>query len=92
MGETMATQKTAIAAIATKLAERGFLDEAKALAKQHHMTMGELLKPRFQRHREIRNQFWMNLREYKLSYPEIGWLFGVCHTTVMSAINGKGKR
>lgn len=79
--------------IRERLGQRSFLADARAVAKEHHLSLDELLAPRFLRAKRARHQLWKRIREaYGCSFPELGWLFEVDHSTVLQAVNGKGKR
>lgn len=74
-----------------RLAQRGLLGAVEKVARKHHVTMGELLGRRRLAHIvAARHAAWWEMRAKGLSYPAIAWLFGVNHTTVISAC-GKEK-
>jgi len=69
-----------------RLAQRGLLGAVEKVARRHHVTMGELLgRRRFKHIVAARHSAWRELRAKGLSYPAIGELWGVDHTTVLAA-------
>lgn len=69
-----------------RLAQRGLLGAVEKVARRHHVTMGELLGRRRLAHVvRARHTAWRELRRMGLSYPAIGELWGVDHTTVLAA-------
>jgi chromosomal replication initiation ATPase DnaA len=69
-----------------RLAQRGLLGEVERIAKRHHVTTSEMLGRRRLAHVvRARHAAWRELRARGLSYPAIGELWGVDHTTVLAA-------
>jgi chromosomal replication initiation ATPase DnaA len=73
-----------------ELARRGLLALIEGIARAHHVTVAELIGRRRLSHIvKARHSAWLALRQRGWSYPAIGWLFGVDHTSVMSACRRK---
>lgn len=72
------------------LAERGLLDEMRAVCKRNAVTIDEAASRRRTKNvARARHEFWWHLRSRSgstFSYPEIAGLFGVDHTTVMAGV------
>lgn len=75
-------------AVIFELRERGMLDVVREVCAAHHVTIGQVCGRA--RHASIataRHAVWTLVRRrFGLSYPEIGELFGVDHTTVMAGV------
>ena len=76
--------------VAEALEERGLLEEVAAIVRAHYVTMYEACSPkRTKKIVEARHAAWKLLRDKGFSYPEIGSLWGVNHTSVMEALKKK---
>lgn len=82
-----------------RLAQLGFYDKLFAIAKDYHATLEEVMGlSREQRVVRARHACWAYLRGLKrggkpsLSYPNIGALFAVEHTTIMHGVSAHHER
>jgi len=74
-----------------RLAARGLDHVLVDVARDHHVLPGELLgRAKSALVTRARHMFWLELRAKGLSYPEIGILCDVDHTTVMSGVRRLG--
>lgn len=70
-----------------RLRARGLLPDVERIAREHHVTTSDLLgRGRTAMVCRARKALYADLRERGFSYPEIGWLVGRDHTTIMHAI------
>lgn len=73
--------------IRVALEERGLLETAQEIALKHRVRLEDMLGgDRHMAPSLARHAFWLELRRIAYSLPQIGALFGVHHTTVMSAL------
>lgn len=73
--------------IEQELARRDLLGLVEAIARAHHVTMGELLGRRRYAHIiRARHAAWVELRRMGWSFPAIAALWGVDHTSVIHAV------
>lgn len=78
-----------------RIRSRGFGDLIEGIARVHHVTMLEIAsKTHTPAPTRARHEAWRILREapYRLSYPEIGRLFGRHHTTIMGGVRNAMER
>lgn len=79
--------------IADALDERELLEPITAIIRDHHVLMGEAFgRGRTASVAAARHACWAFLRVHGFSYPEIGTLWNVHHTTVMSGTKSKRSR
>ncbi len=77
-----------VAAVIGGLRERDMLDLVREVCAAHHVTLGQVCgRARHMSIAQARHAVWTIVRiRFGLSYPEIGELFGVDHTTVMQGV------
>lgn len=77
-----------VADVVTNLSRRGLLATAERTAAEYRVSLKDVLS--CARHRnasKARRHLWTLIRDsLDLSYPEIGSLFGVDHTSVLNAV------
>src|SRR5690349_5930608 len=79
--------KTA-AAIIRDLETRDLLGVAKEIARNHHVTLEELLgRRRRGPEASARHELWHRLYEQIPSLPKLGEIFGRDHTTIMAGVH-----
>lgn len=72
--------------LAQRIASRGLTGTVQALAAAHAVTVEEILgATRMARVVRVRHMLMRDLRTRGMSYPEIGWLLGKDHSTVIAA-------
>jgi chromosomal replication initiation ATPase DnaA len=76
------------------LRERGWLKEIEARCASMHVSVTAVAgRTRYKSVARARSEVWRWLYvEQRLSYPEIGAIFGRDHTTIMSAVHGCEQR
>jgi len=79
--------------LAQRIAARGLTGVLDAMSAAHCVTADEILGgSRLARVVLVRHALMRDLRARGYSYPEIGWLFGRNHTTVMYACRSVEER
>lgn len=76
--------------VVVRLKEEGLYDLVVEIARQHRVAVGRVLgKERTARVVAARHAVWYTLRQHGdvyYSYPELGRIFGVDHTSIMHAV------
>lgn len=81
------TLRQQAATVAELLDARGLLDHVKAVVKEHHVLLDEVLgRARTAQVAAARRECWIHMKELGFSYPEIGRIWNRDHSTVMHAI------
>lgn len=66
---------------------RDLLEPVERIAKEHHVTLDEVLgRDRHAHVARARHECWFYLRGEGLSFPSIARLWGVNHTSIMSGV------
>ena len=69
---------------------RGVLEDVEEVCRAERVPLALVLSPlRYRSIATARHAVMRRLRERGLSYPEIGWLMGRDHTTVLAACREK---
>lgn len=69
----------------------GLFEELTSICRRHFVTLANALRlNKSPSHARARREMCILLRERRMSYPEIGGLLGMCHSSVMWHVN-KGK-
>lgn len=72
--------------ITDELRKRGLYDVAEDIARESHLTVGDMFACRYAPGPEARRKFYAYLRALGWGYPMIGKLVGRDHSTVMAAL------
>jgi hypothetical protein len=78
--------------IIRELEIRDLLEIARRVARNHYVTLEELLgRTRRSPEARARHELWYLLYEQIPSFPKLGEIFGRDHTTILSAVHNYGR-